>query len=91
MDPACDRVPPFPLPAGAEDPEALLLYENPQDPEDNIRVSAQLNAHLRKYQRQGVAFMFERCYGENVQGHQGAILADDMGLGKTVQVRRVTH
>ncbi len=39
-----------------------------------------LNATLRSYQEEGVAWMqFLRCYGF------GGILADDMGLGKTLQ------
>ena len=40
-----------------------------------------INGHLRDYQRQGTAFLFQ-LYARA----SGGILADDMGLGKTVQV-----
>ncbi len=60
-----------------------------QDPDDKLEVSAILNRHLRPYQRSGVRFLFNKCYGaaDGARGRiRGAILADDMGLGKTVQV-----
>ncbi len=65
-----------------------------EDSEDNDRdygldashrIPFILNRHLRRYQRQGIKFMFRRCFGGgSLEG--GAILGDDMGLGKTVQV-----
>ena len=81
-----ERLPPFPPPPGSDPAHTLVLYRNPDDDDDVLEVPANLNVHLRSYQRRGVKFLFERCYGENERGHQGAILADDMGLGKTVQV-----
>lgn len=52
-------------------PESVPFYQVP----------ANINQHLRDYQRGGINFLFRRY-----QKNQGAILGDDMGLGKTVQV-----
>ncbi len=44
-------------------------------------VCKRINQYLRKYQREGIQFMWD-AYA----GNRGCLLADDMGLGKTVQV-----
>lgn len=46
-----------------------------------LKVPATINQYLRKYQQQGIVFLYKQ-YSVG----KGAILADDMGLGKTVQV-----
>lgn len=46
-----------------------------------VQVPATINQYLRKYQQEGIAFLYKQ-YSLG----KGAILADDMGLGKTVQV-----
>lgn len=48
-----------------------------------------INRFLRRYQRQGVQFLYDRYKGikyEGVPTIRGGVLGDDMGLGKTIQV-----
>ena len=74
--------------------QPLILYQADQDNDQDqdqdkgksFLVCGLLNGLLRPYQRQGVRFLFEKCFCLERPG--GAILADDMGLGKTVQVSR---
>ena len=71
--------------------QPLILYQADQDKDQDtdkksLLVCGLLNGLLRPYQRQGVRFLFEKCFCLERPG--GAILADDMGLGKTVQVSR---
>lgn len=46
-----------------------------------IVVDPEISKHLKAYQRDGIKFMFERCF----QTDSGCILAHYMGLGKTLQ------
>jgi DNA repair and recombination protein RAD54B len=70
--------------------ENALVMRRPRYPPKakqivDVVVDPLLTAHLRKHQREGVAFMYECVMGmKNYQG-EGAILADEMGLGKTLQ------
>jgi len=66
----------------------FVLFQNPVDPNDRIEVAASLARHLRPYQKEGVRFLFEKCFGRQDDNRckvAGAFLADDMGLGRTVQ------
>jgi len=66
----------------------FILFQNLVDPNDRIEVAAGLARHLRPYQKEGVRFLFEKCFGRQDDDRckvAGAFLADDMGLGKTVQ------
>lgn len=60
------------------------------DPFDSTKViPVPINRFLRRYQRIGVQFFYERYKGIKVEGIgkvKGGILGDDMGLGKTIQV-----
>ena len=49
---------------------------------DDAKKGDHLNAGLREYQREGVAWLA----AQHVAGAGGGILGDDMGLGKTLQV-----
>ncbi|KYG41192.1 hypothetical protein M433DRAFT_169712 [Acidomyces richmondensis BFW] len=51
----------------------------------DVVVDPKLTKLLRKYQRAGVAFLYECVMGMKEYNGQGAILADEMGLGKTLQ------
>lgn len=68
--------PDFPFPPTGPD-EDLVLQAGPE----RYAVPATINRYLRKYQREGIQFMFDR-----VIQNSGVILGDDMGLGKTIQV-----
>lgn len=60
------------------------------DPRDkNMAVPISLSRFLRRYQRIGIQFFYDRYIGIKVEGIglvKGGILGDDMGLGKTIQV-----
>lgn len=60
------------------------------DPFDKkMVVPISLSRFLRRYQRIGIQFFYDRYKGINVEGIgmvKGGILGDDMGLGKTIQV-----
>lgn len=60
------------------------------DPFDkNIVIPVPINRFLRRYQRIGVQFFYDRYKGIKVDDIgivKGGILGDDMGLGKTIQV-----
>ena len=45
------------------------------------QIAANLNRHLRSYQREGVEWMWRQYAAD-----RGGVLGDEMGLGKTVQV-----
>jgi SNF2 family DNA or RNA helicase len=69
--------------------EPLVLYESSTR---TVSVPAAINRRLRPYQREGVRFLFEKCFAvaegassQTSRNERGAILGDDMGLGKTVQ------
>lgn len=62
--------------------EALLLGKLRDDDQVPYEVCANINAHLRDYQREGVQWLFD-SYKKKMQG---VILGDEMGLGKTIQV-----
>lgn len=47
-----------------------------------IAVDPEISKHLKSYQRDGIKFMFERCFQTR---DSGCILAHHMGLGKTLQ------
>jgi superfamily II DNA or RNA helicase len=53
--------------------------------DDCHKIASPVNRQLRHYQRQGIKFLYRRCFSSG-DGGGGAILADDMGLGKTIQV-----
>lgn len=61
------------------------ILDEIQNPEVDLKLEqilkANLNANLRPYQKQGVAWLYRLN-----QLRLGGILADDMGLGKTIQV-----
>jgi DNA repair and recombination RAD54-like protein len=73
--PTISNLPPF---------EPLILWSDPNDPENKIEVIPQLASKLRPHQREGVQFLFECTMGLRGFDGQGCILADDMGLGKTL-------
>ncbi|KAJ9114953.1 hypothetical protein QFC20_001328 [Naganishia adeliensis] len=60
------------------------------DPLDKgMVVPISLSRFLRRYQRIGIQFFYDRYKGIKVEGIglvKGGILGDDMGLGKTIQV-----
>ena len=62
------------------------------DPErPDIVIPIAISRFLRRYQRLGVQFLYDRYKGLKVPGVwdyplRGGILGDDMGLGKTIQV-----
>lgn len=60
------------------------------DPFDNkMVIPVPISRFLRRYQRIGVQFFYDRYKGIKVEGIgivKGGILGDDMGLGKTIQV-----
>jgi SNF2 family DNA or RNA helicase len=60
------------------------------DPFDKkMVIPVPINRFLRRYQRTGVQFFYDRYKGIKVDGIgivKGGILGDDMGLGKTIQV-----
>lgn len=60
------------------------------DPFDRTMVvPISLSRFLRRYQRIGIQFFYDRYKGIQVEGIgmvKGGILGDDMGLGKTIQV-----
>lgn len=56
---------------------------------DKMVIPVPINRFLRRYQRIGVQFFYDRYKGIKVEGIgmvKGGILGDDMGLGKTIQV-----
>ena len=62
---------------------------DPERPEIVIPIA--ISRFLRRYQRLGVQFLYDRYKGLKVPGVweyplKGGILGDDMGLGKTIQV-----
>ena len=71
----------------------LTLFRNDATGEEMF-LSARFNRHLRKYQRDGIRFLFKNCFTaendnfftDDSRTYKGAILADEMGLGKTVQI-----
>ena len=66
--------------AGAAEVEASLNADGQASVELADRVRARLQASLRPYQQDGIAWLCRlKCQG------LGALLADDMGLGKTIQ------
>lgn len=73
--PTTSNLPPF---------EPLVLWADPNDPENKIEVIPELACRLRPHQREGVQFLFECAMGMRGFDGQGCILADDMGLGKTL-------
>lgn len=48
----------------------------------HVKLPERIAACLRPYQRDGVAWLYERLFA----ARQGCLLCDEMGLGKTVQV-----
>lgn len=62
--------------------EPLVLWRDPNDPDNKIEVIPELACRLRPHQREGVQFLFECTMGLRGFDGQGCILADDMGLGK---------
>ena len=81
--------------AGPADSEAVLTWEGADEarqrgqrlmrfPKPNVREPEGLQATLRPYQREGLAWLQHLRMCE-----VGGILADDMGLGKTLQT--ITH
>ena len=70
--------------------ENALVMKRPRLPPKgrqivDVVVDPLLTEHLRKHQREGVAFMYECVMGMKDYQGEGAILADEMGLGKTLQ------
>jgi SNF2 family DNA or RNA helicase len=62
---------------------------DPERPEIVIPIA--ISRFLRRYQRLGVQFLYDRYKGLKIPGVweyplKGGILGDDMGLGKTIQV-----
>ena len=60
--------------------------ESRAEPDRSIlqRLPAVITNALRRYQEEGIAWLYERCANESA-----ALLADDMGLGKTLQTLAV--
>ena len=86
--PAKDRK--LPTPRHNPNGEDALVMKRPRSaPKDkqivDVVVDPLLTKHLRKHQREGVAFMYECVMGMKDYEGEGAILADEMGLGKTLQ------
>jgi SNF2 family DNA or RNA helicase len=57
----------------------------------DIVIPIAISRFLRRYQRLGVQFLYDRYRGLKIPGVwdyplKGGILGDDMGLGKTIQV-----
>lgn len=64
--------------------DPLVLWTDPNDPNNKVEVIPSLASKLRPHQREGVQFLFECTMGLRGFEGSGCILADDMGLGKTL-------
>ena len=68
----------------------LVLDYDPETNEELVTVNEKLVSNLKPHQREGVEFMWNKCFQSIEQSKKnkgsGCILGHCMGLGKTLQV-----